>query len=196
MDVGAWPTIFQGLAAFGAVVAALVAWRALTYFKSQTKAMESANSVTRTAMEAQEKRWEDDRREERRRQHEAVRPDVRVQEGGGSLGPQAAGLTVTFTGGKAIRHMSVGAASLSGGAAVACDPDHVDRMEPGQTHVFNVASTGLTSGQRLDVHVSYRDSLGSAVTWSEQVIAEFDPTGHFHVRLDPGSLPVVTDDLG
>jgi hypothetical protein len=129
LDANEWQAVFAGVTALGALVAAVVAWRALSYFKGQTEAMTASNTATREQMEAQEKHWEEEQRRERRRDHVAVRPVITLYLDDGKTHPaNELGAEIVFRGGQAARDVTLEVSLEERGGAAQCVPQWLPEM--------------------------------------------------------------------
>jgi hypothetical protein len=192
--LAAWQAIFAGVAAAGTVGAAGVAGWALIYFKRQASATEATLEELRKEALAEHQRWQDERLRESRRDHAAVRPTVGVAFGGGSLGPDAAGMTVTFQGGRAIRDISASVVLDDRDVRAECVPNEwveTNRHDPAQI-VFDIRASGVQTGDKALLTLVYHDALGSAVTILQPLVAD---TMAGMLRLNRDGPPTEHDDL-
>ncbi len=187
-------TILQALSAVGAVVAALVAWRALVYFKAQATAAAQTLTATREQMAAEQDRWEEARRREVRRDHIAVRPTVRIAQGSGVLAPNVVPLAAAFTGGEPVRSVRVVARMIGRDVAGECVPDGWSELRPDVVSGFEVRATAVQTGDRVEIDLEYVDALGATVRLTQPFVA--DATGGiFRLNIDPERSSVTADDL-
>lgn len=162
-----WQTIFAGIGAAGTIGAALVAWRALKYFKSQTDEMKASNTATREQMEVQERRWEDEQRRELRRAHAVVRPEISVQ-----LGDYAElhtanefGAAISFAGGKAVRDVTASVALEGRDVAGECVPPGWPETGVGGRMPIRLRASGAAAAERATLVLTYLAALGARVTY-------------------------------
>lgn len=187
-------TLFQGIAAAGALAAAFVAYKALVYFKAQADAATQTLAASRDQMSAEQKRWDDERRREIRRDHVAVRPEIWVGEGGGSQGPTEAWFTASFRGGKPMRAVRAAVTLQHREVAAECVPAGWPEIFVGTNHPFCVRASGVSTGDRGALTLTYVDELGSTVEWTQPLVA--DTTADIlRLHRDPEQASFTADDL-
>jgi hypothetical protein len=189
-----WQTIFEAGAAIGAIGAAIVAAFALVYFQRQTAAMRESLEATRTQMTAQQERWENEQRGEKRREHEAVRPELTFRLRARFLRPHDIEAFIDFRGGMAVRYVTV-SMRLEGREMIGeCVPDHWPEIQVGGHANFSIPASELSPGDRLVLCVTYLDDRGGAVKWHQPLVVT---QSDMFLGFEPDSelATVTTDDL-
>ncbi len=193
LDANEWQAIFAGVAAVGTVVAAVVAFIALRYFKSQTEAMQDANKVTREQLQADESRRRFDLWNERRREHEAVRPALVIRFGARALPANEVEATIQLTGGKAVRYAEVEAILENRDVAGEVEPSRWPEIVAGGYVTFRIRASGMSQGDRLAVRMTYVDALDWMIKWTQPlVVTQTNPV--LALTYDPERPPTVNDD--
>jgi hypothetical protein len=195
LDANEWQAIFAGVAALGALAAALVAWRALKYFKSQTEEMKASNAATREQMEMQERRWEDEQRRERRHEHAAIRPVLEISLGDGRMHPaHESGVGLTFDCRRgAARHLTASVSLIDRDVAGECVPDHWAEINGLGALQFVVRISAAAVGDRGTLSLTYVDQLGAPATYTYPLrVTDAD---HLALARDDARATALSDDL-
>jgi len=152
LDASEWQAVFAGVAALGTLVAAFVAWKALSYFRSQAAELKKANAATRAQV------------------HAAVRPAITVEPAGFRAAHEFE-LTIGIGPGQPIRHVTTSVKFEGRDVAAECEPSVRAEVEPVAFLGLLIRASGVTVGDRATLCLTYRDSLGSRVTITYPLIA-------------------------
>lgn len=165
LDASVWQTIIGAVAALGTVGAAVVALIALRYFKSQTEAMQASNEANRLQMDAQERRWEEEQRREKKREHALIRPVIQLTLMDGRIHPaDECGMGLAFDRGRAVRDATISVAFDGDEVAAECVPPGWPEIGFGTSVQFLVRAPAVAKDDRGTLRVTYLDALGSRVT--------------------------------
>lgn len=175
LDASVWQTIVAAVAAVGTVGAAVVAFFALRYFRSQTEAMhaslkvtEASLKVTQNELTRQEERWDAQRRREQEQDHAAVRPAFSIMLSDGQLHPaNECGMTVTVNARDAIRHVTASVRLDNKDVAGECTPDYWPEFASGVSHFgLIVRLSGVTVDDLGYLRLTYVDRLGATFAYT------------------------------
>jgi hypothetical protein len=189
-----WQTIFEAGTAVGAIGAAVVAAFALVYFRRQEDAMTVLLKATGEQTTARQERWENEQRREKRREHEAVRPELTFRLRARFLRPHDVEAFIDFRGGMAVRYVTVSMRLEGRDLVCECVPDHWPEIRVSGCAHFSIRASDLSAGDQLVLCVTYLDDLGGAVKWHQPlVVTQADML--LGVEPDSELAPITTDDL-